>query len=80
MSIRSRNNNGPVNADNKVAFHEDFVNLADVFSRKGRDTAVEEMVDKLYHFVMSLPFPEKWLHQALQDMRYRKRKNFPIIL
>ena len=26
MSIRSRNNNGPVNADNKVAFHEDFVN------------------------------------------------------
>ena len=26
MSIRSRINNGPVNADNKVAFHEDFVN------------------------------------------------------
>ncbi len=48
-------------------FHEDFVRLADVFARKGRDTALEEMVDKLYHFVMSLPFPEKWLKDALKD-------------
>lgn len=57
-------------------FHEDFVNLADVFSRKGRDTAVEEMVDKIYHFVMSLPFPEKWLHQALQDYEIQETEEF----
>lgn len=57
-------------------FHEDFVNLADVFSRKGRDTAIEEMVDKLYHFVMSLPFPEKWLFQALQDYEIRETEDF----
>lgn len=57
-------------------FHEDFMNLTDVFSRKGRDTAVEEMVDKLYHFVMSLPFPEKWLFQALEDYNAGKEEGF----
>lgn len=57
-------------------FHEDFVNLADVFSRKGRDTAIEEMVDKLYHFVMSLPFPEKWLFHALQDYEIQEAQEF----
>ncbi len=57
-------------------FHEDFVNLANVFSRKGRDTAIEEMVDKLYHFVMSLPFPEKWLFQALQDYEIQGKEEF----
>lgn len=57
-------------------FREDFLNLADVFSRKGRDTAVEEMVDRLYHFVMSLPFPEKWLFKALQDYDVREREEF----
>lgn len=57
-------------------FYEDFVNLADVFSHKGRDTAIEEMVDKLYHFVMSLPFPEKWLFQALQDYETKNTEEF----
>ncbi|MGN0131327.1 MAG: helicase-exonuclease AddAB subunit AddA [Lachnospiraceae bacterium] len=48
-------------------FYADFIRLTDVFASKGRDTAVEEMTDKLYHFVMSLPFPEKWLKDTLQD-------------
>ncbi len=48
-------------------FYADFVNLTDVFAKKGRDAEIEEMVDKVYHFVMSLPFPEKWLLNALKD-------------
>lgn len=48
-------------------FHEDFIRLSNVFARKGRDTALEEMVDKIFHFVMSLPFPEKWLKNAMED-------------
>lgn len=57
-------------------FHEDFLNLSDVFSQKGRDRAVEEMTDKLYHFVMSLPFPEKWLFMALQDYERSEGEDF----
>lgn len=57
-------------------FHEDFLNLSDVFSQKGRDRAVEEMTDKLYHFVMSLPFPEKWLFGALQDYERPEGEDF----
>lgn len=57
-------------------FREEFVNLADVFSRKGRDMAIEEMVDKLYHFVMSLPYPEKWLFRALADYEIQETEEF----
>lgn len=48
-------------------FEQDFLRLADVFARKGKDTAVEEMIERLYHFSMSLPWPEKWLRAALFD-------------
>lgn len=57
-------------------FHKDFLNLSDVFSQKGRDRALEEMTDKLYHFVMSLPFPEKWLFGALQDYERPEGEDF----
>lgn len=57
-------------------FYEDFRNLTDVFARKGRDMAVEEMVDKIYHFVMSLPFPEKWLKNTLQDYEIEGLEEF----
>lgn len=48
-------------------FYADFVELTSVFARKGRDTAVEEMIGRIYHFVVSLPFPKKWLLQALEE-------------
>jgi len=57
-------------------FHEDFTDLANAFARKGRDTAVEEMVDKIYDFVMSLPFPEKWLKNTLQDYEMEETGEF----
>lgn len=57
-------------------FHDDFIRLSDVFARKGRDTALEEMVDKIYHFVMSLPFPEKWLKDAMEDYEIEDSEEF----
>lgn len=57
-------------------FYADFLNLTDVFAKKGRDLAIEEMVDKLYHFVMSLPFPEKWLLNALKDYEVQDMEAF----
>lgn len=57
-------------------FHADFCNLTDVFAKKGRDLEIEEMVDKVYHFVMSLPFPEKWLLHALKDYEVQDMEEF----
>lgn len=57
-------------------FYGDFIDLTNVFARKGRDMAVEEMMDKIYHFVMSLPFPEKWLKNALGDYEMEEPGEF----
>lgn len=48
-------------------FQKDFLRLTDVFARKAKDTAIEEMLERLYHFSMSLPQPERWLKTALLD-------------
>ncbi len=45
----------------------DFLNCMEYFSIGSRDTAVEEIVLKLYDFAMSTPFPEKWLEERKHD-------------
>lgn len=44
-----------------------FLRCMEYFSWGSRDTAVEEIVLKLYDFAMSTPFPEQWLTQRKQD-------------
>ncbi len=46
-----------------------FLNCMEYFSAGSRDTAVEEIVLKLYDFAMSTPFPEKWLEERKRDYR-----------
>lgn len=57
-------------------FYQDFIRLTDVFSKKARDMAIEELVEKLYHFVMSLPFPERWLMAKLEDYSQQDMESF----
>ncbi|MBD5477245.1 MAG: UvrD-helicase domain-containing protein [Lachnospiraceae bacterium] len=47
----------------------EFINCIEYFSVGSRDTAVEEIVLKLYDFAMSTPFPEMWLEGRKQDYR-----------
>lgn len=47
----------------------EFINCIEYFSVGSRDTAVEEIVLKLYDFAMSTPFPEVWLEERKQDYR-----------
>lgn len=51
-----------------------FLNCVEYFSLGSRDTAVEEIVLKLYDFAMSTPFPEKWLEERKQDYRVGFRR------
>ncbi len=52
-----------------AAEEEGFLHCVEYFSSGSRDTAVEEMVLKLYDFAMSTPFPEQWLEERKQDYR-----------
>ena len=54
----------------------DFLNLANAFSVKGRDLQLEEMVNQMYAFVMSQPYPEKWLRQTLSDYECKDYDEF----
>ncbi|MCH5280026.1 MAG: helicase-exonuclease AddAB subunit AddA [Lachnospiraceae bacterium] len=48
-------------------FYEDFIRLGDAFSGRGSDKAIEDMIESLYRFSISLPFPNAWLKKALQE-------------
>lgn len=48
-----------------------FLDCMEYFSVGSRDTAVEEIVLKLYDFAMSMPFPEEWLTKRKNDYLVR---------
>lgn len=48
-------------------FYEDFIRLGNAFAGRGQDKPIEEMVEKLYGFSVSLPFPRDWMMKALQE-------------
>ena len=50
-----------------AAGEPEFLRCMEYFSAGSRDTAVEEIVLKLYDFAMSTPFPEQWLEERKQD-------------
>ena len=50
-----------------AAEEDGFLRCMEYFSSGSRDTAVEEIVLKLYDFAMSTPFPEQWLAERKQD-------------
>lgn len=50
-----------------AAGEEEFLRCMEYFSSGSRDTAVEELVLKLYDFAMSMPFPEQWLTERKED-------------
>ena len=54
-----------------------FLNCMEYFSLGSRDTAVEEIVLKLYDFAMSTPFPERWLEERKRDYDVAADKEAP---
>ena len=52
-----------------TAGKQEFLDCMEYFSVGSRDTAVEEIVLKLYDFAMSTPFPEQWLKERKRDYR-----------
>ena len=40
---------------------EDFLNFIDIYSSNRSDADVEQMIETLYQFAMSYPYPEQWV-------------------
>ena len=46
---------------------DDFYKLVESYSEKRGDTNLQQMVLSIYSFVMSSPYPMKWLEDSVQD-------------
>ncbi|WP_297131221.1 helicase-exonuclease AddAB subunit AddA [Terrisporobacter sp.] len=46
---------------------EDFYSLVESYSEKRGDTNLQQMVLSIYSFVMSAPYPIKWLEDSVKD-------------
>ncbi len=49
-------------------FYEDWMLLTRAYQKKGRDDKVAELIEKLYGFLSSLPYPMDWLKE--QEDKY----------
>lgn len=46
---------------------EDFLNFVDIYSSNRSDADVEQMIETLYQFAMSYPYPEQWIRECAQN-------------
>ena len=54
---------------------KDFLNCADMFAGKFRDTKLKEIILKLYTFSCSMPFPEEWLNSLSTPYKLENATN-----
>lgn len=48
-------------------FHKDFLQLVNAFSSKAQDTKIVDMVEQIFQFAESKPYPDQWMLMALSD-------------
>ena len=46
---------------------EDFINLLDLFTSYNDDSKLKEVILKIFDFVCSVPYEEKWLNEKVND-------------
>lgn len=52
--------------------NEDFLKLLDTYTTYKDDTNLRELILRIYDFIQSNPFPEKWLIDAVEDYNITK--------
>lgn len=53
---------------------KDFIELTDIYTTYRGDDGLKEIILKIYRFIQSSPFPNKWLEEKIEKFkRYRKR-------
>ena len=47
--------------------HEDYIRLVEGFGGNKNDAKLEEIILRLYSFIQSKPYPEKWLEESVES-------------
>lgn len=51
--------------------NEDFLKLINIYTSYKDDTPLKEMILKIFNFIQSNPFPEKWLHENIESFNLK---------
>ncbi|MCD7751386.1 MAG: helicase-exonuclease AddAB subunit AddA [Lachnospiraceae bacterium] len=54
----------------------DFQYMVEYLCHTGRESALEDYIDKLYERAMSMPFPEEWLQERKEDYDFNSLDEF----
>ena len=55
--------------------NEDFTKLITTYTSYRDDTPLKELILKIYTYIQSNPFPEKWLHEKIEMFNLRNEAN-----
>ena len=55
--------------------NKDFLKLINTYTSYRDDTPLKELVLKIYSFIRSNPFPEKWLHEKIEMFNLEEKIN-----
>ncbi len=59
--------------------NEDFIKLINTYTSYRDDTPLKELALKIYSYIQSNPFPEKWLNEKIEMFNILKSSNITVI-
>ncbi|MDK2919599.1 MAG: ATP-dependent helicase/nuclease subunit [Candidatus Petromonas sp.] len=54
--------------------HEDFIKLVEGFGGNREDIKLQELILRIYGFIQSKPYPEKWLKESIEEFNISKEE------
>ncbi len=54
---------------------ENFKKVSEAFSNEKNDEGLSDVIEKIYDFTLSLPFPEVWMDERLETYKNSKKSN-----
>ena len=55
---------------------EKFINLINLYTKYRDDTSLKELIFKMYNFIQSMPFPEEWLEEKIEEFNIKNDNDF----
>ena len=59
-----------------IADDKDFISLIETYTKYNKDEELKDIILKIYSYVQSSPFPEKWLEEKTEELNIKKEENF----
>ena len=59
-----------------IADDKDFISLIETYTKYNKDEELKDIILKIYSYVQSSPFPEKWLEEKTEVLNIKEEENF----